>query len=85
MVEDNRYWYIIEYYWRDKRGSLRTKREMRGTFELILDVWEKLAKMVKENDPKAPVYKPRFIKVGPKGENIMDFKEEYENWKARNK
>lgn len=84
-MEDNRYWYIIEYHWRDKRGSMRTKREMRGTFELILEVYKKLSKMVKEKDPKAPVLKPLFIKVGPEGEKVIEFKEEYENWKARNK
>ena len=27
-------YYIIEYNYKDKRGHVRTRREMRGTFEL---------------------------------------------------
>ena len=74
-------YYIIEYNYKDKLGHIRTKREMRGTFDLILEVHKKLTKMIKNKDPKAPIIKPRFLQVTAKdGEMEIDFKEELEKW-----
>ena len=56
-------YYIIEYNYKDKRGYIRTKRVMRGSFELALEVYRDLIKMAKEKRPKAPIQKPRVLQA----------------------
>lgn len=75
-------YYIIEYNYKDKRGHVRTRREMRGTFELTYKVYQKLYKMVKDKDPKAPIRNPRLLQVNwDEGEREISFKKELQEWR----
>ena len=43
MVNDG--FYAIEYFYKDTRGHIRTKRCMRGTFELLIPVYKDIIKL----------------------------------------
>lgn len=79
MINDG--YYVIEYNYKDTRGHIRTKRLMRGTFDLVVPIYKDIAKMVKEKNVHRPIARPRFIKVKGSIENEIDFKEEYEEWR----
>lgn len=75
-------YYIVEYNYKDKLGHIRTKREMRGSFELALEVYRDLIKMAKEKSPKAPIQKPRVLQANWGGSELeIDFKKELEEWR----
>ena len=75
-------YYIVEYNYKDKVGHIRTKREMRGTFDLTLEVYKHLSKLYKEKDPKAPIRNPRLLQYCWGGnEKEISFKEELEEWR----
>lgn len=80
MINDG--YYVVEYNYKDRRGHIRTKRLMRGTFDLIIPIYKDIVKMVKEKDIHRPVAKPRFIKIKGGIENEFNFKEEYEEWQS---
>lgn len=73
-------YYIVEYNYRDKRGHLLTRREMRGTFDLVIKVYKELSKKVKDNDPKAPIKSPRLLYVVDGLEREIKYKEELKRW-----
>lgn len=73
--------YIIEYNYKDRRGAIRTKRLMRGNFELVVEVYKDLKKLLKNKDIHRPIKRPRLIKLKEGIEEEIDFKEEFNEWK----
>ena len=80
MINDG--YYVVEYNYKDRRGYIRTKRLMRGTFDLVVPVYKELAKMVKEKHIHRPIRKPRLIKCKDENELEIDFKEELKEWQS---
>lgn len=76
-------YYVVEYNYKDTRGHIRSKRLMRGTFDLVLPIYKELAKLVKANDKHKPIAKPRLIGVHwGNSEEELDFKKELEEWRS---
>lgn len=69
-------YYIVEYNYRDKRGHLLTRREMRGTFELADKIYSELIAKTGNKEPKAPIEIPRFISVVDDLEIEVNYEEE---------
>ena len=80
MINDG--FYAIEYYYKDTRGHVRTRKFMRGTFDLIVPVYKDLVRQVKQKDIHAPIKKPKFLKIKAGIENEISFKKEYEEWQS---
>ena len=75
-------YYVWEYNYRDKRGHILTKREMRGTFGLTIKVYKDIKDKIKNKDPKAPIRKPRLLQCQNGIETEIDFKKELEEWRS---
>lgn len=75
-------YFIVEYSYKDRRGHIRTRRLMRGTFELLIPIYKDLVEMVKNKDVHRPISKPRFIIVKDGVEQEFNFKEELKKWQS---
>lgn len=74
--------YVIEYYYKDARGHCLTKRETRGTFDLVIELYDKLHKMMENNEKKAPDGEPKLYQVVDGYNKSISYKKEYEEWKG---
>lgn len=74
--------YVVEYYYRDARGYCRTKQETRGTFDLVVELYDKLHDMMKRGDKKAPEEEPKLYQVVDGYNTPLNYKKEYELWKS---
>lgn len=79
MMNDG--YYIVEYNYKDVRGHIRSRRLMRGTFDLVVVVYNDLNKLIAEKDVHRPVSKLRLLKSKGGSEEELDFNKELEEWR----
>ena len=73
---------LRDYYYKDDRGHCRTKQETRGTFDLVVELYNRLHQMMKNKEHKAPEEEPKLYQVIDGYNKPISYKKEYEEWKA---
>ena len=74
--------YVVEYFYRDARGHCLTKSETRGTFDLVIKLYDKLHEMMRNNDKKAPEEEPKLYQIIDGYNKPISFKKELEEWQS---
>ena len=77
-------YYVVEFYYKDKRGHILTGRKTRGRFELMIDTYKDLIGLMGTSDRKAPLEKPRLVQIVDGMEVEIDFDKELKEWQRLN-